>query len=329
MKSRRSNLLPFAIPLAATTALSYASYRRDLRAAIQRVESQARAVDTESGMIEFGEHGEGPPVLVIHGAGGGYDQGLDLGRAFLGEGYRLIAPSRFGYLGTPMPLDASPEAQADAHARLLDALHVDRVPVIGVSAGGPSAIQFCLRHPDRCSGLVLIVPMVWMPDREATPPPSRFVATLIDTMVASDFLFWGATKLARRMLVRTLLGTPDEVYTHATAAERIAIDRLLDEILPMSRRAAGIVNEGAVASTLGPYPVETIHVPTLVMSTADDGYRTYDSSLYTAGRIPGAKFVGFANGGHLLVGHELEVRFEVTQLVKTATRVGAEPALAT
>jgi len=41
--------------------------------------------------------GEGPPVLIVHGAGGGYDQGLWVARDSVGEGFRIIAPSRFGY----------------------------------------------------------------------------------------------------------------------------------------------------------------------------------------------------------------------------------------
>jgi hypothetical protein len=61
------------------------------------------------------EKGSGIPLLSIHGAGGGYDQGLANAAGFVGAGFRIIAPSRFGYLGTPVPPDISPAAQADAH----------------------------------------------------------------------------------------------------------------------------------------------------------------------------------------------------------------------
>src|SRR3712207_2875230 len=87
--------------------------------------------------------------------GGGYDQGLIVGQAFVGSGYRLIALSRFGYLHTPLPADSSPVTQADAHAALLDALKIQQVTIVGVSDGGPSALQFALRHPERVSALVL------------------------------------------------------------------------------------------------------------------------------------------------------------------------------
>ena len=86
-------------------ALAYVAYRNDIKAARQQIEARGQFIDSPDGPIEFAESGDGPAVLLIHGAGGGFDQGLDLGAAFLGDGYRVIAPSRFGYLGTPLPAE--------------------------------------------------------------------------------------------------------------------------------------------------------------------------------------------------------------------------------
>jgi len=85
--------------------------------------------------------GSGPPVLVIHGAGGGYDQGLLLGETLLGQSYRLIAPSRFVYLDSPVPADHPLSAQPNAYACLLDVLALQAVPVVAISAGGLSGLQ--------------------------------------------------------------------------------------------------------------------------------------------------------------------------------------------
>ena len=52
--------------------------------------------------------GDGPPVLIVHDAGGGHDQGLDFAAPLVDSGFRAIAMSRFGYLRTPIPTDASP-----------------------------------------------------------------------------------------------------------------------------------------------------------------------------------------------------------------------------
>ena len=297
-------------------ALAYAVYRKDIEAARQRIETKRQFIDSPTGPIEFAEAGDGPAVLMIHGAGGGFDQGLDLGRAFVGDSSRVIAPSRFGYLGTPLPADPSAQAQADAHLRLLDALQLESVPVIGVSAGAPSAMQLCLRHAERCSALVLIVPLAYTPYRTAADAPSHFFQTVLNVIAASDLLFWTATKIARMTLLETILGTPVEAYRSATADERLSVEQMLRSILPVSRRVAGIWNDGVVSSSLTRYPLENIRVPTLVISAADDLYGTYESALYTAAQIHDAKLVGFTTGGHLLLGHEAEVRSQMTSFLK-------------
>ncbi|HEX6176993.1 MAG TPA: alpha/beta fold hydrolase [Thermoanaerobaculia bacterium] len=312
---------------AGASALAYTAYRNDLKAAIEEIETERQFIESPHGPIEFAEAGDGPAVLLIHGAGGGFDQGLDLGSTFLGDGYRIIAPSRFGYLGTPLPADASPQAQADAHLRLLDALQLDTVPVIGVSAGGPSAMQLCLRHRERCSALVLIVPMAWAPQRETMNARfSPWFLPVLNAVLSSDFLCWMATKVARPALVKSILGTPVAVYRSAPSEERRRVDQMLRAILPVSRRVAGLLNEAKVAAKLTRYPLENMHVPTLVISAADDLYDTYESGLQTAEQIRDGKFVGFSTGGHLLLGHEAEVRSEIATFLHE--HIGARAALA-
>ncbi len=308
MMMRSSRLL--AATGAVATAASWITYRKDVQAAARRIAVERQVIDSEHGPIEFGECGDGLAALVIHGAGGGFDQGLELGRGLLGDDYRVIAPSRFGYLGTPVPADASAEAQADAHLRLLDALQLEAVPMIGASAGAPSAMQFCLRHPERCSALVLVVPLTWMPER-AFAPPSHYFAALLTTIAASDFLFWTMMRVVPMILLKTILGTPVQAYRDAAPEERRNVDRVLQTMLPISRRVAGMQNDGAVAASLTRYALEDIRVPTLVISAADDRYGTYDSGSYTAGKIAEARFIGFTTGGHLLLGHDAEVRSQV------------------
>lgn len=313
----RSRVLTTTAAIAAgATALVYRAYRKDIKAARKWIETGSQIIHSAGGPIEFAESGDGPAVLVVHGAGGGFDQGLDVGRAFVGDGYRIVAPSRFGYLGTPLPDDASAEAQADAHARLLDALKLDRVPVAGISAGAPSAMQFCLRHPDRCSALVLLVPLAY------TPRPARRneVGMILNAVASSDFLFWTAMRVAHPTMMRTILGTPVEDYRAATKEVRRQADEMMRSILPISRRAAGLFNDAEIGSNLERYALEDIRVPTIVISAADCLYGTCESGLYTAAHIHDAKFVAFPAGGHLLLGHDAEVRAEITRLLKESMK---------
>lgn len=297
-------------------------FAQDLAVAAGRAASGSVVVATRCGPIEVQQAGDGTPLLMIHGSGGGHDQGMAWARPLVRQGMRVIAMSRFGYLRTPRPADASPEAQADAHVCLLDALGITKAAVMGVSAGGPSALQTAIRHPDRVSALVLVVPIAYKPGTvaDSAPPVSDDKDAMLLRLLGSDFLFWTALKAARGPLIRHVLATPPEQVADASEAERARVNDLADRILPVSTRAAGLRDDTRLGKRLGPYALESIRVPTLVVSARDDGFGTYAAAQYTASRIAGAKFVGFDDGGHLLVGHDAEVQAEIVTLLNEVSR---------
>jgi 2-hydroxy-6-oxonona-2,4-dienedioate hydrolase len=264
---------------------------------------------TRCGPIEYQEAGTGVPLLAVHGSGGGHDQGMAFAGGLATQGVRVIAMSRFGYLRTPMPADASAAAQADAHVCLLDALGIAKAAVMGGSAGAPSALQMALRHPDRVSALVLLVPLTYKPPTQAdsAAPMPPWVESLMMRMIASDFLFWAALHVAPDQVIKTVLATPPELLKTASAAERARVDAMLRNILPVSARAQGLISDTAAGKHLGPSPLATVRAPTLIISARDDRYGTFASAQYTADQIPGAKFIGFESGGHTWVGHNDEV----------------------
>jgi len=139
-------------------AFVWFAFIRDVDAARRRTAGRSEVLATSFGQLEYAVSGTGPLVLMIHGTGGGFDQGLTFTEGLVRRGFRVVAPSRFGYLRSDFPNDPSSERQADAFAEMLDKLGIDRVPVAGGSAGALAAVQFALRHPDRCSALVLVVP---------------------------------------------------------------------------------------------------------------------------------------------------------------------------
>ncbi len=297
-------------------------FERDLAVAAKRAAQGSEVMSTCAGPIEVQQAGTGIPLLIIHGSGGGHDQGMAWARPLVQQGVRVIAMSRFGYLRTPRPADASPEAQADAHVCLLDALGIGKASVMGVSAGGPSALQTAIRHPDRVSALVLVVPIAYKPGTvaDSAPPISSDKDTLLLRLLGSDFLFWTGLHAARDSLIRHVLATPPEQVAAASEAERARVNDMADRILPVSARAAGLRDDTKLGKHLGPYALESIRSPTLVVSARDDGFGTYAAARYTASRIPGAKFLGFNDGGHLLVGHDDVVQAEVLKLLAAVAR---------
>jgi 2-hydroxy-6-oxonona-2,4-dienedioate hydrolase len=302
---RRKLAIVAGLALTGLAAIVLSFYRRDITAARKRVASGSRIAETKCGPIEYAEAGKGTPVLMVHGAGGGFDQGMSFGDALARRDLHVIAMSRFGYLRTPLPPDASPAAQADAHVCLLDALEIDKAAVIGASAGAPSSMQLAIRHPDRVSALVLLVPATFAPRPGNAPPLTTPPGTefLFSTALRSDLVFWAARHAAPNAFIRSILATPPEDLKKVSKAERERVMRMLDEILPVSPRRLGLLNDAAITSSLERFDLEKISAPTLIVSVADDQFGTFAGARYSAEHIPDARFVGYATGGHVWAGH--------------------------
>ncbi|KPK73738.1 MAG: hypothetical protein AMJ84_01620 [Acidithiobacillales bacterium SM23_46] len=301
-------------------------YQRDIQQARARIASGSEIVHTPCGPIEYAVAGEGVPALVVHGAGGGFDQGLDFAGPLARRGFRIIAMSRFGYLRTPLPAEAGPAAQADAHACLLDALRVPRVAVVGISAGALSAQQFAIRHARRTTALVLVVPAAYRPPNAAAPvyavsPTMEFVR---DTVLRFDFLFWAWMRLAPDSVTRVVLGTDPALVASASAEDQANVTMVREHILPLSPRRAGLLHEARIIASLDRYPLERISAPTLAISAQDDGYGTYEAARYAVAQIPRARFIGYPSGGHLLVGHSQEAMDEIVRFLNEPGRQGVE-----
>ena len=295
-------------------------FQSDMTRAHARIANGSVLIATRCGPIEYQEFGTGLPLLAVHGSGGGYDQGMAFAGTLSQQGIRVIAMSRFGYLRTPMPANASAAAQADAHVCLLDALGIKQAAVMGGSAGAPSALQMAIRHPERVSALVLLVPLAYKPASiaDATPPLPPWVENAMMTVIGSDFLCWAALHVARDQMIKVVLATPPELLMAASAVERTQINAMLDNILPVSARVAGLRSDSTVGKQLAPAALETVRAPTLIISARDDGYGTYSSAAYTASSIAGAKFLGFDKGGHTWVGHDDEVMTAIVKLIVPA-----------
>jgi 2-hydroxy-6-oxonona-2,4-dienedioate hydrolase len=287
-------LFALLLPIAAATA-TYPRYRSAMQLGRESLTGSHLAA-IPFGDVEYADQGNGPPILLIHGAGGGYDQGLLIGRTFIGEGYRFIAPSRFGYLRSSIPPDGSPAAQADAYAALLDTIGVERVAVVAFSDGGPSALQFAIRHPDRTVALVM------MSAKSRTPPPaSPLQEAVFERIFRSDYLYWAVSEAARPFLL-AMLGVPAEVQQGATADGQRLITATIDGMNPISLRRNGIYHDRATLSVLPDdiFNLERITAPTLVVHAKDDRLQEYGQGHHTATRVPGAHLVSYERGGHLL-----------------------------
>ena len=282
---------------AAVAAQIVADYRRERRVALASLRGRSQVIDTARGPIEYASVGEGPAVLMIHGAAGGYDQGFELARLFSLDGFRLINVSRPGYLRTPLASGRTPEAMADLYAALLDALNLSKAAIAGLSAGGPSSLQFALRHPERCWGLIMLSAV-----NQTLPTLPPAVRLLQPVFQYSSFGTWLLNKLAWRMLVQ-ILGIGPELLRHLEREpQKIRVIRdLLEVSTTLDLRRAGIFNDVKIITDLALAPVERIRAPTLVVHSPTDPLVPFSQGQILAERVPSAKLIPVEDGGHLCI----------------------------
>ena len=302
-------LVPAAVATTAVVATTRRC-RRDLSRARARLSQVPRAaVETSFSVVEYADVGEGEPVLVIHGIFGGRDQGLECFDDLLPD-RRVLAPSRFGYLSSSLPPDATPALQADALAELLDSLGIDQIEVFGYSAGSASALQLALRHAARVRALVVMCGD-W-PGPTAVAPPR-----LVKVAYRSDAIMWLATTILGPRLLRFVAGVPSSLPL--TTFDRAKANRMIDVMFPVRERSEGILFDAYVGNPdVNEYPLEDIAVSTLIVHAQDDTMASYDAAAAAAARIPEARLVALPRGGHLMLGQQATTRAEVVQFLGEA-----------
>lgn len=277
-----------------------ACYARDMRRAHERIRGKSKILSSSFGDIEYTEGGAGPAVLVVHGSGGGFDQGELMVRAVLSDRVHWIAPSRFGYLKSTFHAGATFDEQADAYDALLSHLGVREAHVVALSHGGPSALLLAVRHPQRVRSLTLISAGV-ASSPEASQAQANQKGDRLTAIFQRDYRYWAVTTAFRGMFLE-LMGATGAVIAGLTPVQRDLIDELIDGMNPVSQRAAGVVFDNRAA--MPNERIAGIRAPTLIVHAKDDTLQLFRNAEYAAAVIPGARLVGFERGGHVLMAVE-------------------------
>jgi pimeloyl-ACP methyl ester carboxylesterase len=254
-------------------------------------------------------------ILQLHGGASGYDQALALSWDLHQAGFTVVTPSRPGYLRTPLTTGASPEEAADALASLLDILNIDTVCVMGTSGGGPTALQFALRHPRRVWGLVIQAAI-----SQRHIQPRRTTNSLIGRVLfakagkwPADFVGWGVHLISRywpTLLIRSLLSASDDLDQTKAQQRRSYLLRLPESVaffrrvtasgLPLSVRQTGLWNDLHQFAHLPVYPLEQITCPTLVVHGRVDGNVPMAHAEFVARTVPNAELHALEDCGHFI-----------------------------
>jgi pimeloyl-ACP methyl ester carboxylesterase len=186
--------------------------------------------------------------------------------------------------------DFSPEAQVLDLEAVLDALGFDRVALYGVSQGGPTAIAYLVRHPERVTHLILYgtYSRYWNLVTEEGRQRLEALATLVRQG-------WGSALPAYRQLFTSLF-LPD------ADAEATRQFNELQRISTSAENAAALLSSIAEIDVRHLLPQVT--APTLVIHRRGDTIVPFESGRELATGIPGARFLALEGRNHFPLPNE-------------------------
>lgn len=188
--------------------------------------------------------------------------------------------------------DISFEAWVSDLETVVDALGLERFPLLGMSQGAPIAIAYAARHPERVSHLVLYGGYARGLLRR-NPTPQQIEEA--QTMVKLAELGWGRDNPAFRQFFTTQFipgGTPEQ-HNWWNELERVSIS---PENAVRFMRTLGQIDVSALAPQ--------IRCPTLVLHATGDARVPFEEGRLLAGLIPDARFVSLASRNHVLLEDE-------------------------
>jgi pimeloyl-ACP methyl ester carboxylesterase len=246
-----------------------------------RVMDDGEVMELKMGNLHYKLTGEGPVLFFIHGGPGGLDQGFFL-EGLVQEGFSLLVVSRPGYLRTPfVPL--SYEEQVDQFIELLDKLAIDKVVVMGLSAGGPLALNFANKYPERTHALVMEGGVSAVYENPALDAMDSFWVRLFMSNRIIDFLSWIekiGSKIAFKMVFKALMGqetllNKEEIkkFTDLVSNDKERknwLKKLMDSTSPLSIRKLGYLHDVELLTSIVKIPVDNINVKSLLIYSKED-----------------------------------------------------------
>lgn len=305
------SLALLVLVVCAALILLYSSWKNQR---ITQLEAGSQVVQTDVGPIEFTALGEGPAILILHGAPGGYDQARLIGQPLAEAGFRVIAPSRPGYLKTPLESGLLFDDQADLMAALLDSQEVDSTIVIGFSTGASVAVEFAHLFPGRVNGLVLISPVTQTYNRfTSSPPKAELLEEKALMWTTGDMGAWALFKASQLLPDRTLSAVlaPDTELDGDQLNQLVSklsddparlkfFQDLLLSLTPLSGRESGTRNDLLMLKAAKPMDLSDLSVPTLIVSSVEEDAPEWTSLKKIFSTAPQIRELRVENAGRLV-----------------------------
>jgi pimeloyl-ACP methyl ester carboxylesterase len=278
---------------------------------VREIVTGSKMIDTKKGPIEYTINGESGPYLVImHGGPGGYDQTAAFFSDMFGKGFRILSWSRPGYIRTPLEVGKTYEDQADAAVALMDALGIDHAAVLGYSAGGPPAIYFAARYPERTWALILECAVT---QKYTINPKNLLERIYFNFLMFNDSFVWASNilgELAPSMIAMSTIEMESSLDNHQTV--KLVNDIMHDEqrvkmlkdimksMSPGEIRKKGMDNDMEQLAKVENLPLSKIKAPTLIIHGTNDADVPQADAELAAQEIPNAQLYLVPEGFHVM-----------------------------
>ena len=290
---------------------NYGPYIKWKESLIKELVAGSLIVYTRFGPVEYTIDGDsGEYVMVMHGGPGGYDQTAAMFSDMFGKGFRIISWSRPGYLRTPLQDGRTFEEQADIAAALMDNLGIDRVALLGYSAGGPPAIYFTVKYPKRVWALILECAVTRKWEISSDNLEEKLY---LGYLVYDDAFLWTAD--AAGQIAPRLIGM--STIEMESSLNRDAQKKLLDNIMKDGRRVGvlknmmksmspgelrenGMRNDVVQLEKVKDLPLKNIQAPTLIIHGTHDADVPVEDAHLAAREIPGSELYLVQGGFHVM-----------------------------
>jgi len=253
-------------------------------------------IDTNKGIIEFSLIGEGIPILFVHGGHSSSNEKL-FQKGFDTNRFCLITPSRPGYGNTPLSNNFSPKHAAELFIAILDELKLKSVIVIGISAGGLTAIELVSSFPDRVAKLILIsaVTKKWLAENDKTYIKAKKIfSPAIEKYSWGLFRFFYSLfpNLMAKTMFKELSNFQPIDFTKDEVAE-------LFTMIKLQRSKNGFIND--LNQSIDQNTITGIDCPTLILHSSKDNSVNIEHAKYAHSKIKNSILKTYTNRwGHLL-----------------------------
>lgn len=245
---------------------------------------QTAAVDDIE--IAYKEFGDGPPLVLIMGYASTMDMWDTRMLEDLARRYRVIVFDNRGMgLSTSSEQNYSISLFANDTAGLMDALGIEKTPVLGWSMGADVALALAHEHPERVEKLVLYA---------ADPGGNESVP--MDPEVQKKLLDTSGTDAERGMRLLSLLFPADWMAEHPDPREYFPSVTEKSSPENIARQGEAMGARTGVSAWLG-----TIDTPTLLIVGDRDVISPPGNSFFIGERIASASVVQVRGAGHGLM----------------------------